>query len=142
MNEQMIATSGCFDIITAGHIELFREMALHKPSVVVFLNSDESVRRLKGPGRPLVTQALRKMVLESIRYVHRVEIFTEDRPHKIIREYEPAIWAKGGDYDIEKMQSTPIVRAYGGRVMIIPIKTDWHTSDIIRRCQKLEVQSE
>lgn len=139
MNENMIATSGCFDIIHAGHIELFKEMALHKPLVWVFLNSNSSVHRLKGDYRPLITQTQRKIVLDSIRYIGLVTIFEEDTPIEVIKKYEPAIWAKGGDYEIEELPETPIVRAYGGRVITIPIKSEIHTSDIIKRCQKLEV---
>ena len=137
MNENMIATSGVFDIIHADHINLFKEMKFYKyQEVVVFLNSDESV--IKNKGRPpRVCQEQRAEVLDAIVWVDAVHIFNEERPHGMIKLFKPAVWAKGGDYDIEKMQSTPIVRAYGGEVITIPHKYGIHSSDIVRRAIEL-----
>ncbi len=137
---KIIATSGKFEIIHADHINLFRKMRFYcgreigEPlyNVFVFLNSDISIE--KYTGRPaLIQEQQRKQVLKSIQYIQDVIIFHEEHPHNIIREYQPAIWAKGGDYDIEKMQSTPIVRAYGGKVITIPHKYGIHSSDILEQ---------
>ena len=143
MNENMIATSGAFDIIHADHINLFKQMKRYDNKnrfsffhVTVFLNSDESVIANRGKP-PLIEQRQRKEVLESIRWINAVHYFDEKHPHKVIEMFKPAVWAKGGDYDIEKMQSTPIVRAYGGEVITIPHRYGIHSSDIARRAIEL-----
>ena len=92
-----IFTNGCFDVIHRGHIDLL-EFSKSFGDVTVGLNSDESVKRLKGEGRPFNSQENRKRVLESIRYVDRVIIFDEDTPYELIRLLSPDLIVKGGDY--------------------------------------------
>lgn len=140
MNENMIATCGVFDIIHVDHINLFKRMKFYAGGscdppyeVTIFLNSDESVIANRGKP-PLVCQEQRLEVLESIRYVKVVYYFNEKHPHVLIKRFKPAIWAKGGDYDVGKMQSTPIVQAYGGKVISIKHKYFVHSSDIKQRC--------
>lgn len=139
MNQNMIATCGVFDIIHADHINLFKKMKYYpaapqspRRNVVVFMNSDWSVKLNRGH-LPLVDERQREEVLRAIDYVHDVKIIQEKHPHDAIMFYKPCIWAKGGDYDIEKMQSTPIVRAYGGKVITIPHKYGIHSSDILEK---------
>ncbi len=138
MNKNMIATCGVFDIIHADHINLFRKMRFYPGElcsplyeVTIFLNSDKSVIENRGKP-PLIPQRQRKEVLESIRWVGAVHYFNEKHPHVVIDRFKPAIWCKGGDYNIEKMQSTPIVRAYGGKAITIPHKYGIHSEDIKR----------
>ncbi len=97
MMSKVIFTNGCFDILHRGHIELLKyckSMGL----VIVGLNSDESVKRLKGPSRPITSEEDRKFMLESCKYVDSVIIFDEDTPYDLIKKYKPDIIVKGGDY--------------------------------------------
>lgn len=96
---KLIFTNGCFDILHRGHVELLRHCSLLGDRVVVGLNSDASVKRLKGRHRPLNRELDRKFLLESIKYVDEVVIFHEDTPLNLIKRLNPDIIVKGGDYD-------------------------------------------
>ena len=98
----LIFTNGCFDVIHRGHIELL-EYCSSLGDVTVGLNSDESVRRLKGPSRPFNSEYDRKRVLESIKYVSAVHIFQEDTPYELIKKLKPSLIVKGGDYISEQV---------------------------------------
>jgi len=100
MSEKKIFTNGCFDIVHRGHIELLKHCKT-LGSVIVALNSDDSVRRLKGHQRPINKQEDRKAMLEAIKYVDRVIIFEEDTPYDLIKKVCPDIIVKGGDYKKE-----------------------------------------
>ena len=129
------ATSGKFEIIHADHINLFRTMAEMADMVYVYLNSDESI--LEYTGRPaVVPETQRAEVLEAIQYIDHVIYFKDAGPGYLISYMKPDFWCKGGDYDIETMQSTPIVRAYGGKVVCIPHKYGIHSSDILEKAIK------
>ena len=97
---KIIFTNGCFDILHRGHLELLQYCA-SLGSVIVGLNSDKSVQRLKGSDRPVNTQEDRKFLLESLRYVDEVKIFDEDTPYNLIKEKKPDIIVKGGDYRVQ-----------------------------------------
>ena len=96
-NKTIVFTNGCFDIIHSGHIKLL-EYCASLGSVIVGLNSDQSIKRLKGEGRPINTQADRLLVLSALKYVDRVELFEEDTPYQLIQSIKPDIIVKGGDY--------------------------------------------
>jgi rfaE bifunctional protein nucleotidyltransferase chain/domain len=98
-----VFTNGCFDILHRGHIELLKYCRSIGHRVVVGLNSDESVKRLKGKKRPIIPQADRKALLEALRYVDEVLIFEEDTPYKLIQDMRPDIIVKGGDYSPEEV---------------------------------------
>ncbi len=102
MPEKIIFTNGCFDIIHTGHIKLL-EYCKSLGEVVVGLNSDESVKRLKGKNRPINNEEDRKFLLESLRFVDRVIIFFEDTPINLINDIKPNIIVKGGDYSINEV---------------------------------------
>ena len=95
---KIIFTNGCFDIIHRGHIELLNFCFSLGDKVIVGLNSDNSIKRLKGNSRPVNSQQDRKTILESIKYVHKVIVFNEDTPYNLIKEIKPNIIVKGGDY--------------------------------------------
>jgi len=97
---KIIFTNGCFDILHRGHLELLQYCA-SLGSVIVGLNSDKSVQRLKGSDRPVNIQEDRKFLLESLRYVDEVKIFDEDTPYNLIKEKKPDIIVKGGDYRVQ-----------------------------------------
>jgi len=97
----IIFTNGCFDVLHRGHIKLLMYCHTLGETVIVGLNSDESIRRLKGKDRPINNLEDRKLLLESLRYVHQVIVFSEDTPYNIIKEIKPSIIVKGGDYKPE-----------------------------------------
>ncbi len=97
-----VFTNGCFDVLHIGHIELLKYCA-SLGDVIVGLNSDESVRRLKGPSRPFNGELVRARILESVRYVDSVHIFQEDTPYELIQAIKPDLIVKGGDYKPEQV---------------------------------------
>ena len=99
--EKIVFTNGCFDMIHRGHIELLKFCSQLGKKVIVGLNSDESVKKLKGDNRPVNSQEDRKILLESIRYVNSVIVFKEDTPYNLIKSLKPDIIVKGGDYNPE-----------------------------------------
>lgn len=101
MSGSIIFTNGCFDVLHRGHIKLLMYCHTLGETVIVGLNSDESIRRLKGKDRPINNLEDRKLLLESLRYVHQVIVFSEDTPYNIIKEIKPNIIVKGGDYKPE-----------------------------------------
>ena len=101
MSGSIIFTNGCFDVLHRGHIKLLMYCHTLGETVIVGLNSDESIRRLKGKDRPINNLEDRKLLLESLRYVHQVIVFSEDTPYNIIKELKPDIIVKGGDYKPE-----------------------------------------
>ena len=103
MVKNIIFTNGCFDILHIGHIRLLKYAKSLGEKLVVGLNSDESIKRLKGYDRPFNKLEYRKEVLESIRYVDEVKIFTADTPYNLIKEVKPDIIVKGGDYSVDEV---------------------------------------
>ena len=101
MSGSIIFTNGCFDVLHRGHIKLLMYCHTLGETVIVGLNSDESIRRLKGKDRPINNLEDRKLLLESLRYVHQVIVFDEDTPYNLIKELKPDIIVKGGDYKPE-----------------------------------------
>lgn len=99
----IVFTNGCFDLIHRGHIELLKFSKSLGSRVIVGLNSDESVKKLKGVERPVNNQEDRKLILESLRYVDEVVIFNEETPYNLIKKIKPNIIVKGGDYTIDKV---------------------------------------
>ena len=101
MSSKVIFTNGCFDILHRGHIELLRYCRSLGDKVIVGINSDESVKRLKGDQRPIFNQEDRKFILEAIEYVDKVLVFTEDTPYNLMKKVRPDVIVKGGDYNEE-----------------------------------------
>lgn len=116
----IVATGGCFDVLHAGHVETLTAAAALGDELVVLLNSDRSVRRLKGSGRPVNTVEDRAAVLSALACVDRVVVFDEDTPIEALRRLRPDVWVKGGDYTADDLPETPVVRAWGGRVQTLP----------------------
>jgi rfaE bifunctional protein nucleotidyltransferase chain/domain len=134
--QKIIFTNGCFDILHRGHIEYLASASDLGDVFVVGLNSDESVRRLKGESRPAVDEESRAMTLASFEFVDYVVIFTEDTPSDLIRIVRPHFWVKGSDY--KNFQELPEYRALmetGGKVKLIPLVEGFSTTDIYRKIQ-------
>jgi D-beta-D-heptose 7-phosphate kinase/D-beta-D-heptose 1-phosphate adenosyltransferase len=127
----VVATGGCFDLLHAGHVALLRAARGLGDCLVVCLNSDESVRRLKGEGRPLVTAADRARVLEALECVDAVEIFDEDTPEQVLRRVHPDVWAKGGDYALAELPEALVLDEWGGQAVVLPYLDGRSTTALI-----------
>jgi rfaE bifunctional protein nucleotidyltransferase chain/domain len=128
----VVATGGCFDLLHAGHVEVLRAARSLGDCLVVCLNSDDSVRRLKGPDRPIVTAADRAAVLRGLDSVDAVVVFDEDTPTRLLAELRPDIFAKGGDYAVADLPEAGVVAAWGGQAVVLPYLTGRSTSTLIR----------
>ena len=107
-NKKIIFTNGCFDIIHRGHLELLKHCKEIGDYVIVGLNSDKSIKNLKGNSRPINCELDRKFLLESLKYVDEVIIFSEDTPYNLIKKIKPKIIVKGGDYSVESVVGNDI----------------------------------
>jgi rfaE bifunctional protein nucleotidyltransferase chain/domain len=116
----VVATGGCFDLLHAGHIATLRAARQLGDCLVVCLNSDRSVRRLKGPSRPLVPAPDRARVLAALEYVDQVVVFDEDTPVEALRRIRPDVWAKGGDYAGAQVPEAAVVEEWGGQAVVLP----------------------
>jgi D-beta-D-heptose 7-phosphate kinase/D-beta-D-heptose 1-phosphate adenosyltransferase len=129
----LVATGGCFDIVHPGHVATLQAARRLGDRLVVLINSDASVARLKGPGRPVVTALDRARVLEAFDCVDAVAIFDEDDPRAALSTLRPDIWVKGGDYGSTMLPEADTVARHGGRVVLLPYLTGRSTTTIIER---------
>ncbi|GEK20893.1 PfkB family carbohydrate kinase [Cellulomonas xylanilytica] len=129
----LVATGGCFDIVHAGHVATLQAARRLGDALVVVMNSDDSVRRLKGAGRPVVGAADRARVLGALDCVDAVVVFDEDDPREVLTALRPDVWAKGGDYGGRPLPETDVVRSGGGRVVLLPYLDGRSTSSLIER---------
>jgi D-beta-D-heptose 7-phosphate kinase/D-beta-D-heptose 1-phosphate adenosyltransferase len=132
----VVATGGCFDLLHAGHIALLEAARRSGDCLVVCLNSDASVRRLKGRGRPFVPVADRARVLRALGCVDAVEVFEEDTPQAVLAELRPHIWAKGGDYGAADLPEADLVRSWGGEVVLLPYLDGRSTTTLATRAAR------
>ncbi|MCD5351122.1 PfkB family carbohydrate kinase [Kineosporia mesophila] len=130
---RIVATGGCFDLLHVGHISCLQAARRAGDTLVVLLNSDASVRRLKGPQRPVVPQDERAQMLAAIECVDAVVIFDEDDPVRALGRLRPDIWAKGGDYGGMVMPEAALVRSWGGRVLLLPYVRGRSTTALLER---------
>ena len=126
-------TNGCFDLIHAGHVQYLEDARALGDFLVVGLNSDQSVARIKGASRPLQVETGRALVLLGLRSVDAVVLFNEDTPAELIRHIQPDILVKGGDYTPETIVGRETVEKRSGRTVIIPFLTGYSTSAIVER---------
>jgi rfaE bifunctional protein nucleotidyltransferase chain/domain len=133
---RVVFTNGCFDLLHPGHVSYLRAARSLGDALVVGLNSDASVRRLKGPSRPVVTEKDRAAVLEALESVDAVCIFGEDTPIRLMRELEPAIYVKGGDYRVKDLPEAEVAREFGAEVRIISFEPGYSTSALIEKIKK------
>ncbi|MFH9401187.1 PfkB family carbohydrate kinase [Streptomyces sp. NPDC017638] len=129
----VVAAGGCFDLLHAGHVALLQAARRAGDCLIVCLNSDDSVRRRKGDGRPLVPAADRVRVLRALECVDAVAVFDEDTPERVLGELRPHIWAKGGDYARTRLPEQPLVESWGGQVLLLPYLDGRSTTVLARR---------
>ncbi len=136
-SRQIVFTNGCFDILHRGHVRYLQQARSLGDVLVVGLNSDDSVKRLKGPTRPINNQEDRAAVLDALRAVDYVCLFDEDTPFELISSCLPSILVKGGDYTPETVVGADTVRNNGGEVVILPFVPGKSTSGIIEKIVRL-----
>nr|WP_158823803.1 bifunctional D-glycero-beta-D-manno-heptose-7-phosphate kinase/D-glycero-beta-D-manno-heptose 1-phosphate adenylyltransferase HldE [Granulicella sp. S156] len=133
--ESIVFTNGCFDLLHVGHITLLEDCRRFGSKLVLGLNSDDSIRRLKGPSRPIVGDRERSRVMAALAAVDAVVLFEEDTPLELIRTVKPDVLVKGGDYIAENVVGYEDVMAHGGRVEIVPTVEGFSTTNIVRKLQ-------
>ena len=132
--EQVIVfTNGCFDIIHSGHLDLLKEARSYGDKLIVGLNSDKSISKLKGPDRPIIGQSERKKILSALKFVDEVIIFNEENPLKLIKKLKPSILVKGADYSKEQVVGGEFVESYGGEIKLVKLTKGKSSSKIINK---------
>ncbi|MDP2646185.1 MAG: D-glycero-beta-D-manno-heptose 1-phosphate adenylyltransferase [Desulfobacterales bacterium] len=135
-NRKIVFTNGCFDILHAGHVRYLKAARSEGDVLVVGLNSDRSVRAIKGPGRPIVGQDHRSEVLAGLQWVDYVVIFDEPDPSRLIECLKPDVLVKGADWSETDIVGADRVKACGGKVVRVPLTAEISTSMIIRKIRK------
>ncbi|MGY1615330.1 D-glycero-beta-D-manno-heptose 1-phosphate adenylyltransferase [Geodermatophilus sp. SYSU D00691] len=129
----VVATGGCFDLLHPGHVATLRAARGLGDCLVVCINSDDSVRRLKGPTRPLNSAPDRARVLEALEFVDAVVVFDEDTPAEVLDRLRPDVWAKGGDYAGADLPETAVLRRWGGQAVVLPYLDGHSTTALVER---------
>lgn len=133
--KKVVFTNGCFDILHLGHVEYLNEAKAQGDLLIVAINSDASVRKLKGPDRPINNEEDRAKMLLNLKAVDCVQIFTEQTPLEIIKLIKPQVLVKGGDWKPEQIVGADVVQSYGGEVKSLMFKEGYSTSNLIKSVQ-------
>jgi D-beta-D-heptose 7-phosphate kinase/D-beta-D-heptose 1-phosphate adenosyltransferase len=131
--KKIVFTNGCFDLLHAGHVKYLQKARGLGDLLILGLNSDASVRRLKGENRPLINEDERAHILAALDCINYVVLFDEDTPLKLITALKPHILAKGGDYSADSVVGKDVVESYGGRVELVTFVDGKSTTNIIER---------
>ena len=134
--EKFIFTCGCFDIIHKGHIKYLEQAKNLGTKLIIALNSDKSVKKLKGEDRPIFNENDRAIHLAAFYFVDFIVIFDDDRPDDLLDYLKPSIHVKGGDYKIEQIPERKVVYNYGGEVVVLPVESGYSTTNIINTIMK------
>ncbi len=134
--KKIVFTNGCFDILHAGHVDIFQQARELGDALVVAINSDSSIKKIKGEKRPVVPQEQRMQVVAALESVDFVVVFSEEDPLKVIKEIQPDILVKGGDWEVETIIGREIVEKKGGKVCSIPLMEGISTTNIIEVVKK------
>ncbi|MBQ7618005.1 MAG: D-glycero-beta-D-manno-heptose 1-phosphate adenylyltransferase [Desulfovibrio sp.] len=132
---RLVFTNGCFDLIHPGHVQLLKEAASLGDKLIVGLNSDASVKRLKGPKRPLQNEQARALVMAGFAGVDCVVLFNEDTPLELIRRIKPDVLVKGGDYKLAEVVGADFVKAYGGEVHLVKLLDGFSTTGLVSKAR-------
>jgi D-beta-D-heptose 7-phosphate kinase/D-beta-D-heptose 1-phosphate adenosyltransferase len=135
-NQRVVFTNGCFDLLHVGHVRSLATARAAGDLLVVGLNSDASVQRLKGPSRPLVAEDARAEVLAALESVSYVTVFDDDTPAQLIALVQPDVLVKGGDWAPQDVVGREVVEKRGGRVLIVPLADGFSTTDLLARAQR------
>lgn len=134
----VVFTNGVFDLLHPGHLDVLAAARREGAALVVGLNSDDSVRRLKGPARPVRSEADRAFVLAGLEAVDGVVVFEQDTPLELIRHLRPAVVVKGGDYDRATIVGADDVASWGGRVIVVPLREGHSTTGTIDALRRVD----
>lgn len=132
-NKKIVTTNGVFDILHLGHVKYLQEAKKLGDILIVAINSDSSVKQIKGPKRPINNQEARAEVLSALEFVDYVVIFNETNPVKILSEIKPNIHVKGGDYKINQIIEKNVVEKNNGKIVLIPEIKGYSTTDLINK---------
>lgn len=132
----IVTTNGCFDILHVGHVRYLKQARQLGDVLIVGVNTDASVKRLKGHGRPLNNQDDRAEILASLESVDFVTLFSEDTPVEFLTAIKPNFHTKGGDYDPRNLAETPVVESFGGKMKIIDLVPNKSTTSLVSKIQK------
>ncbi len=135
--KKVVFTNGCFDILHAGHADYLKRAKSLGDILVVGINSDTSVKRIKGEKRPILPQQMRAYLVNSLKPVDYVVVFEEDTPLELIKAIKPDVLVKGADWNLDKIVGADFVLSYGGRVESIAFSFDISTSKVIERILRL-----
>jgi D-beta-D-heptose 7-phosphate kinase/D-beta-D-heptose 1-phosphate adenosyltransferase len=136
---RVVFTNGCFDLLHMGHLHLLQRARAFGELLVVAVNDDASVKRLKGRGRPLIPEAQRAEMLAALRFVDYVTLFSEPTPLSLIQTVRPDVLVKGGDYTIDQVVGRDVVERHGGRVVVIPLLAGVSTSGLVEAIHQRRV---
>ncbi len=134
--QRVVFTNGCFDVVHAGHVTILEQAKRLGDLLIVAINSDRSVRRLKGPGRPILSQRERALLLAAFACVDYVTVFDQDTPWHTIKRLRPNVLVKGADWDSKAIVGRDLVEGYGGRVARLPLVKGRSTTNIIERIRR------
>lgn len=137
-DKKIVFTNGCFDLLHAGHVAYLSEAASLGDILVIGLNSDDSVKRLKGPERPINDEATRALLLASMFFIDAVVLFNEDTPAELIKTVLPAVLVKGGDYEIATIAGASETIANGGKVEVLTFLPGYSSTAIIEKIKRLK----
>ena len=130
---RVVFTNGVFDLLHPGHVDVLVGARRRGDALVVAINSDDSVRRLTGPERPVVAEADRAEMLSALAAVDAVAVFDEDDPRAVLDRLRPDVWVKGGDYATDELLETPLVRSWGGEVVAVPYHAGRSSTRLLAR---------
>ena len=136
-HQKIVFTNGCFDLVHRGHVEVLAKISDLGDKLVVGLNSDFSIQKIKGKQRPIVDEHSRSLLLASIQFIDAIVIFDDSTPLNLIDELNPDILAKGGDYNIQDIVGHDIVVRNGGKVTTIPLVKGFSSTDIINHIRRV-----
>ena len=134
--EKIVFTNGCFDLVHRGHVEMLANTADLGDRLVIGLNTDISIKNLKGENRPVVDEYSRSILLASLQFTDAIVLFSENTPQKIIETIIPDVLAKGGDYNLEEIVGYDVVTQNGGDVIRVPFIDGYSTSNLIHKIKQ------
>ncbi|MFQ5849111.1 MAG: D-glycero-beta-D-manno-heptose 1-phosphate adenylyltransferase [Candidatus Binatia bacterium] len=134
--QKVVFTNGCFDLLHPGHLHLLREAKKLGHLLIVGVNADSTVKKIKGPNRPILPETERAELLAALETVDYVTVFSEPDPNDIIKELRPSVLVKGGDWTQDQVVGRDIVERDGGKVTLIPLLPGYSTTKIIERIRR------
>ena len=134
--EKIVFTNGCFDLLHRGHVEVLANTADLGDRLIIGLNSDSSIKDLKGENRPIIDETSRAILLASLQFVDAIVFFTEETPHKLIETLVPDVLAKGGDYKVKEIAGNEVVLENGGEVILVPFIDGFSSTNIVEKIKQ------